>query len=410
MEKAISIYPPEEMLETCVSHLPLSKSVAARALILAAMSGTEVSSERLPECVDIKVLKAALDNPAPVADVADSATALRFLTAYYACQRGREVKITGSERLCQRPVAPLVDALRALGADIEYAERDGHAPLIIKGKAIAGGEVTLNATASSQFASALALAAPAMDNGLIIHLGGQIPSMPYLKMTLEMLGARGVEAYTEGYDAVIKPGRLTAVEAEAEPDWSAASYWYAIAAVSAGWVTLPGLSAKSLQGDSILKDIGERFGVLTEFTDEGAELSATPDIYSRLDMDLSDHPDLAPALAVTGALLGIPYVFTGVANLRHKECDRLAALQEGLDQLGVIAEAGADTFAWEGERHPIMTMPEIDPRGDHRIAMAFAVASLALPGIVIKDPGVVDKSYPGFFDDLTAAGFTISPQ
>lgn len=405
----IRIFPPTEMIETTVTRLPLSKSVAARALILAAMSGDTVDEAKLPECNDINVLKEALANGGDKADVADSGTALRFLTAFYAATEGREVTVTGTERLCERPISPLVEALRSLGADITYIDREGYAPLRISGKRLEGGEVSLNAGASSQFASALALAAPLMKNGLVIHLGGQIPSMPYLKMTLSMLEARGVEAYIEGYDVYIRPSDkpLKATEQEAEPDWSAASYWYAIAGVSAGWVTLPGLAAKSLQGDSVLKDIGDRFGVVTEFTDDGAELSATPDIYSRLDMDLSDWPDLVPALAVTGALTRLPFVFTGVGNLRHKESDRIAALTEGLAQLGIVTSSGADTFSWEGERVPIMKMPEIDPHGDHRIAMAFAVASLALPGIAILHPEVVEKSYPGFWADLSDAGFTI---
>ena len=405
----MKIFPPEEMIEATIERLPLSKSITARALVLAAMSGTEVPGDELPDCADIRVLRYALsaDHPAEV-DVADSGTALRFLTAYYAVHPGYELTITGSPRLCQRPIGPLVDALRALGADIEYSGAEGCAPLRIRGERLGGGEVTLDASASSQFASALALAAPAMTAGLRIHLGGQIPSMPYLKMTLQMLESRGIESYLEGYDAVIMPGKVGyGPKGEAEHDWSAAAFWYAIAAVSAGWFTLKGLKAESLQGDSILKDIGERFGVVTEFTDEGAELSATPDIYSRLDMDMSDWPDLVPALAVTGALIGLPYVFSGVGNLRLKECDRLAALQEGLAQLGIVTVIGADTFEWEGERVPIMAMPQIDPHGDHRIAMAFAVASLAIPGIEILHPEVVEKSYPGFFDDLAAAGFQL---
>ena len=409
-ESAIRIYPPLEMLEATPQRLPLSKSIAARALVLAALSGSHVAADRLPVCTDIKVLRDALAGPSAdnaTVNVEDSGTALRFLTAYFAAKDGADVTLTGSDRLCRRPVRPLVDALRSLGAEIDYVGNDGFAPLHIRGHRLDGGEVTLDASSSSQFASALAMIAPTMGKGLRINLGGQIPSMPYLKMTLSMLEARGIDAYIEAYTAVIPHGAIKNVEGEAEPDWSSASYWYSIAAVSAGWVTLPGMKPESLQGDSVLKNIGERFGVVTEFTDEGAELSATPDIYSRLDMDMADWPDLVPAIAVTGALTGLPYVLSGVGNLRHKECDRLEALAEGLAQLGIVAEVGNDTFAWEGERRPIMRMPEIDPHGDHRIAMAFAAASLVLPGIVIKDPAVVAKSYPGFFEDLADAGFTV---
>lgn len=404
----IRIFPPTDMIEATVTRLPLSKSVAARALILGALTDTPVEADSLPDCADIRVLKDALDSdPHGKIDVADSGTALRFLTAFFATLQAADVVLAGSDRLNHRPIAPLVEALRSLGADIEYVSSEGHAPLHIKGKKLAGGEVRLEASASSQFASALALVAPTMEKGLRINLGGQIPSMPYLKMTLSMLEARGIDAHIEAYTAVIPSGELSSAASEREPDWSAASYWYAVAAVSAGWVTVPGLKAKSLQGDSILKDIGERFGVITEFTEEGAELSATPDIFSRLDMDLSDWPDLFPALAVIGALIGLPYVFKGVGNLRHKESDRLQAISESLAQLGFITEIGADTFTWEGERMPVMQMPQINPHGDHRIAMAFAVASLVIPGIVIHSPEVVEKSYPGFWDDLSDAGFTV---
>ena len=408
----IRLFPPDEILETTVSRLPLSKSVAARAMVLSALSGMRPDFSTLPDCRDIEVLREALwpENEAGTiqkVDVADSGTALRFLTAYFAAKEGAEVEIDGSARLRERPVGRLVDALRSLGAQIAYTGQEGHAPLRITGKKLEGAEVTLDASQSSQYVSALALIAPTLPEGLRIHYGGRLPSMPYLKMTLEMLGRRGIEAYTEGYTAVIEPGTLRQVTPESEPDWTAASYWYSIAAVSAGWVTLPGLQAGSLQGDSILATLGERFGVVTEFGDEGAELSAHPDIYSRLDLDMTDYPDLVPALAVTGCLLGLPFVFTGVANLRVKECDRLAVLSDNLARLGFGVTVGNDTIEWEGERHPVMSMPEIDPHGDHRMAMAFAAAAFYCPGIVIHHPETVAKSYPGFFEDLSDAGFAV---
>lgn len=403
------IFPPEEILETTVSRLPLSKSVAARALVMAALTPGYAlpPADRLPDCDDIRVLREALETTGGTVDAAASGTALRFLTAYFAAKEGADVTLVASERLCERPIAPLVDALRRLGADIEYADAEGHAPLRIRGRRLAGGCVELDASASSQFASALAMAAPTMTDGLRIELGGQIPSMPYLRMTLQMMQARGIDAHTSGYAVIVPPGTYIPVEAETESDWSAASYWYAIAAASAGWVTLPGMKPGSLQGDSVLARIGERFGVLTEFTDEGAELSATPDIYSRMDMDMSDYPDLVPALVVVSCLVGLPFDMTGVANLRHKECDRLAALADNMRRLGVILQLGPDSISWEGERLPVLEMPVINPCGDHRVAMAFAAAAIFVPGIVICDEEVVAKSYPGFFDDLRDAGFTV---
>ena len=403
----IRLYPPVDMLETTVGRLPLSKSVAARALVLGAISGSEVEESKLPDNTDIRVLRDALSATDGTVDVADSGTALRFLTAYFATRDGCDVVLSGSERLCDRPISPLVDTLRLLGADIEYTGRSGFAPLRIKGRRLAGGEVDIDSKNSSQFVSALAMVAPTMQNGLRINMGGQIPSMPYLKMTLSMLEARGIEAYIEAYTAVIRPGTLNRIPAEAEYDWSAASYWYSISAVSAGWVTIPGLKRDSLQGDSVLQKIGDRFGVITEFSDGNTELSATPDIFSRLDMDMADWPDLVPTLAVTACMIGLPFVFTGVSNLRLKECDRLEAIAKNLARLGIVCETGTDSLSWEGERMPITLFPRIDPCNDHRIAMAFAVASLHVPGLIIEHPEVVDKSYPGFFDDLADAGFFV---
>lgn len=405
----LRIFPPEEILETTVTRLPQSKSINARALMLAAMTpGAHIPAlDPAGRCRDIDVLARALEVREGRADAGESGTALRFLTAFYAATPGCDVELTAAPGLCRRPLSPLVDALRGLGADITYTGEEGRAPLHIRGRRLEGGAVALDATASSQFASALAMIGPGLPGGLRISLGGQIPSMPYLQMTLRMMQARGIDAHTAGYDVIIPEGRYAAVDPETEPDWTAASYWYAIAAASAGWVTLPGLRADSLQGDSVLARIGERFGVLTEFADGNAELSATPDLYSRMDMDMSDYPDLVPALAVVSCLVGLPFVMTGVANLRVKESDRIEALRSNLLRLGVVLGTGPDAIGWEGERVPVTEMPEIDPAGDHRIAMAFAAVAVYIPGIVIRDAEVVDKSYPGFFEDLADAGFTV---
>lgn len=405
----LRIFPPEEILETTVRRLPLSKSVAARALVMGALTegAPDIEDEKLAVCADIEVLAKALKIRKGEVTARESGTALRFLTAFFAATDGCDVTLTGAARLCRRPIAPLVDTLRKLGADIEYTSEEGFAPLRIRGRRLSGGQVGLDTSASSQFASALAMVAPLMENPLSIELGGQIPSLPYLKMTLAMMKARGVEAFVEGYTLQVANTPYVSVTPEAEPDWTAASYWYSIAGVTAGWVTLPGLRAESLQGDSVLQHIGNRFGVITDFDNEGAELSATPDIFSRLDMDMSDYPDLVPALAVTACLIGLPFVFTGVANLRHKESDRLEILRANLLKLGIVAEVGRDSLSWEGERVPVVEMPLINPAGDHRIAMAFAIASCFVPGITILDSEVVDKSYPGFFFDLRDAGFTV---
>lgn len=403
------ILPPEEILETTV-RLPLSKSVAARLLVLDALTpgAAPVRSDRLPDCTDTRVLAGALAVRSGTVDVADCGTAARFLTAFFAATPGADVLLTGSPRMCARPVAPLVEALRGLGADITCQGAPGHLPLRIRGAALRGGDIALDASASSQFASALAMIAPLCPGGLNIALGGEIASMPYLRMTMRMMEARGIDVDLAGYTLRVGPGPYRDAPQEAEPDWSAAAFWYSIAAVTAGWVTLPGMSLPSLQGDSVLASVGDRFGVLTEFSDEGAQLSATPDLYSRLDIDMADYPDLVPPLAVTAYLTGIPFRFTGVANLRHKESDRLEALCEGLRACGCLPDSGDDWLGWEGERTPLPEIPCINPRADHRIAMAFAAAAVYIPGIIIRDTEAAAKSYPGFWDDLRRAGFTLT--
>lgn len=403
------ILPPEGILEAEVKELPLSKSVAARALILSAMTpGAALpGKDTLPQCDDIDALYAALRSDSPEISVHESGTALRFLTAYFACKEGTDVTLTGSERLCQRPVAPLVDALISLGADIKYAQAPGCAPLKIHGKNIEGGTVRINAAKSSQFASALLMAAAQMPKGLVIDFGGEFPSKPYVKMTLEMLRARGINAEQEGYKIIVEPGELRPVDPESEADWTAAAYWYEAVTLSSGFVNISGLSADSLQGDRFLAQLGERLGVSTEFNSEGVELAASPECFSRLDMDLSDHPDLFPSLAVTCALTGTPFRFEGVGNLRHKESDRLEAVRKGLEQFGIMAYEEENAFGWEGDSHPVGDFPRIDGCGDHRIVMAFAMAALVVPGIIVDGCEAVAKSYPGFWDDLRSAGFTL---
>lgn len=402
-------YPGEEILETTVTRLPLSKSVAARVLMIHALTpaAPALDVERLPACDDIRVMAAALARDGGEIDLGASGTAARFLTAYFAATPGKSVTLAGTDRLNRRPIAPLVDALRILGADIIYKDEEGCLPIAVTGRQLTGGTVKLDASASSQFASALAMIAPAMSQPLTIDLGGEIASMPYLTMTLRMLEHRGVDSERRGYAIDVANTAYKVAPMEAESDWSAAAFWYEIAAVTAGWITLPGLHAESLQGDSVLARIGERMGVVSEFTDEGLELSATPDLYSRLDMDMADFPDLVPAVAVTGCMIGVPYRLSGLANLRVKESDRLQALVDELARCGWILEAGPDYLEWEGATKPIFELPVMNTHDDHRLAMAFAPISVFVPGIVIDGAEAVNKSYPGFWDDLRDAGFVI---
>lgn len=422
-----AIFPPEEILQTTVT-LPLSKSESARRLVIDAVGGYATAAEDVADCDDTRALMQALKMRTGHADIGAAGTAMRFATAFFAATEGTDIVIDGIERMRHRPIAPLVEALRSLGADIEYTDADGdpskgtegYAPLHIRGRQLEGGTVSIDATVSSQFISALALVAPLMRQPLRIVLEGDVTSAPYLRMTLEMLRLRGIDAALEGNDVCIQGNAADIKEASAPVgrDWSAASYWYAIAALSSGWVTLPGLQlGYRLQGDSVAAEIFERLGVISEQDPEdedsgerisGVGLSASPEVYSRLDLDMSATPDLVPALAVAATMLGVPFQFHGVHTLRDKETDRLEALSAEALKIGAIYEIdGDDSIGWEGRRVPIQTIPVISTYGDHRMAMAFAPAALYLPGLVIDAPEVVTKSYPGFWDDLRAAGFTL---
>ena len=422
-----AIFPPEEILQATVT-LPLSKSESARRIVIDAVGGYTTAAEDVTDCDDTRALMQAISARTGRVDIGAAGTAMRFATAFFAATEGADIILDGIERMRHRPIAPLVEALRRLGADIEYTDADGekakgtegYAPLHIRGRRLEGGTVNIDATVSSQFISALALVAPLMRNGLRIVLEGDVTSAPYLRMTLEMLRLRGIDAALEGNDVCIHgtAADIKAAETPVGRDWSAASYWYAIAALSSGWVTLPGLQlGYRLQGDSVAAEIFERLGVISEQNPEdedtgkridGVGLSASPEVYSRLDLDMSATPDLVPALAVAATMLGVPFQFHGVHTLRDKETDRLEALSTEALKIGAVYEIdGDDSIGWEGRRVPIRTLPIIDTYGDHRMAMAFAPAALYLPGLVIDSPEVVSKSYPGFWDDLRNAGFTL---
>lgn len=413
------ILPPDEILDTTV-QLPLSKSISARLLTLHALGAQTAPQPPLPplaRCNDTQALQQALALQQGNVNTGPAGTAMRFACAYFAATPGCSVTLDGNSRMRQRPIEPLVEALRSLGADIEYAATQGFCPLRINGRRLNGGRVAIDASISSQFLSALAMVAPTMQQPLELDLSNNIASLPYLKMTMRMLQMCGIDACLEGYTLTVPNGQITVPEGfEVEPDWSAASYWYAITALSAGFVTLPGLLENSLQGDSASALYGQRLGVVTDFngTDDddqpivGAMLSASPEVYGRLEADFAPTPDIAQTFAVAAAMLGVPFRFTGVSTLRNKETDRLQALITEARRLGFVFETeGPDTLLWDGRRFPIAQIPEIETYGDHRMAMAFAPCAVFIPGIVIKDAGVVDKSYPDFWQHLTQAGFTL---
>ena len=389
------------MLEATV-ELPLSKSMSVRAAAMSAMGAAYKAP--LAECADVEAMRRVAAARSGTADAGESGAALRFGLTILAATPGADVTLTGSERLMQRPIGALVDALRSLGAQIEASDVGLH----VCGRQLSGGSVEVDASASSQFVSALLMASPLMSNGLRLKIDWNQPSLPYIDMTLAMMRHRGIQAVREGIEISVEPGKYSAPGApDVERDWSAAAFWYEIAALSAGFVTLPGLTEKSLQGDRAVADVFTRLGVVTTFTDEGAELCADPEMHARLDLDCSATPDLVPALAFSAALLGMPFELSGVEALRNKECDRLEAITAQLARIGVVAEVDRGTLLWDGRRVPVMDLPEFDSCADHRMAMAEAPVSIFAPGIIVDGAECVDKSYPEFWNHLATAGFSV---
>lgn len=413
------IFPPEEMMMATV-ELPLSKSISNRMLIINALTPGATAQVRTADCDDTNLLAKALGEAAGAkgeisVNTGAAGTATRFITAYLCAKEGASATVDGSERMRQRPMGILIDSLRALGADIRCTEREGYLPLRIEGKRLAGGHLSIDASVSSQFISALMMIAPTMTDGLTLHLEGELLSKPYIDMTAELMRRSGAEVeFDAPFEEIVIAPKPYSKEGtlEAEPDWSAASYWYETAALTAGFVTLPGLQLPSLQGDSACARLFEMLGVRTEPSedvDNALEVAPDPEQYSRFEVDLVDTPDLAQTLAVTSAMLSIPFHLRGLQSLRVKETDRLEALRKELDKFGIVVEIRNDSeLVWNGAHHPVFERPVIDTYDDHRMAMAFAPTAVLIPGIVIRDAEVVSKSYPGFWDDLKSAGFRIT--
>lgn len=395
-----------------ILNLPSSKSISNRVLMLDALAGGGGELRNIAVCDDTESMRRALESDSDTINVGAAGTAMRFLTAYFAMQEGRVVTLDGSERMRCRPISVLVDALCRCGADIEYLGEEGYPPLLIKGRRLAGGAVSLNASVSSQYVSALLMAAPMMDNGLVLTLEDDVVSMPYIRMTLGLMDEWGVECDKDGNVLTIRPGRYSVTDYDVEADWSAASYWFEAEALSSGGIELSGLRPGSLQGDSRLMELFRNFGVDAQWGDDGLlVLEPSPDLNPRVGLDLGEQPDLAQTIAVTCCMLGLPFRLTGLSTLKIKETDRLTALKTELRKVSFDVDIVDDSILeWDGRsRWPISGGSDviIDTYDDHRMAMSFAPVALYIPGIIIRDAGVVSKSYPGFWDDMQKVGYQI---
>ena len=399
--------------------LPASKSISNRALIISALAGVKTMPRNISNCDDTEVIVRALhDNPYEI-DIKAAGTAMRFMTAYLAVTPEEHV-ITGTERMKHRPIKVLVDALRYLGADIEYIGEEGFPPLKIRGKALDGGSIEIPGDVSSQYVSALLMIAPMLNGGLELHLTGNIISRPYIDLTIHTMHDYGARVEWTDVDTIVtEPTGYREREFIIENDWSGASYWYETLALMGdreSSIRLPGLIDSSRQGDSGVRYLFSMLGVKTSFEDgiksepTTVTLKAMRSMLPKLDFDFSGQPDLTQTLVVTCAAMNIPFHFTGLATLRIKESDRIEVLKREMRKLGfVIREENNSELLWDGERCEA-TMEPIDTYEDHRMAMAFAPAAVKFPGLRINNPEVVTKSYPNFWKDLQQAGFKIEEE
>ena len=396
--------------------LPASKSISNRALIINALGNGAHQPENLSDCDDTQVMIRALQaKPGETIDIMAAGTAMRFLTAYLSVTPGDRI-ITGTQRMKQRPIQVLVNALRELGANIEYVEKEGFPPLCIQGTTLTKSHISLPGNISSQYISALLMIAPTLKNGLQVTLTGDIISRPYIDLTLQLMKDFGAQAsWLNDHELKVEPQPYRSTPYYIEGDWSAASYWHEIVALSKdATITLPSLFRKSYQGDSKMADQFAQLGARTSYKENGITILKPKmvDISQAIhvNLDFTNQPDLAQTFVVTCALQNITFRFTGLQTLKIKETDRIAALICEMKKLGyVLHEAEDSILYWDGERCE-RSGEAIDTYEDHRMAMAFAPACLVLPDICINDPHVVSKSYPRYWDDLRAAGFTIEEE
>jgi len=397
-------------------HLPKiaitgSKSESNRLLLLKALF-PEIEIKNLSNSDDSQLMQMAVGSNDDYIDIHHAGTAMRFLTAYYSVQATREIILTGSKRMKERPIKILVEALIELGAEIEYLENTGFPPLKIKGKNLKGGKVSLNANVSSQYISALILIAPKLKKGLEINLLGNITSTPYILMTLRLLEQIGVNTFFKNNVIKVdsfekKLGRKTML---VESDWSSASYYYSLIALSdvETEIELSHFKADSLQGDSELSNIYEDFGVETTFKNDSIFLKKTNSVDTdlKVELDLVNSPDIAQTIAVTCLGLGLECKLTGLHTLKIKETDRLLALKTEIEKIGGEVKI-TDNSLQLLKRNNLLENVSIDTYSDHRMAMAFAPLALRT-ALIINEAEVVSKSYPDFWEDLAAIGVVIN--
>ena len=388
-----------------------SKSESNRCLLLKALFN-DITIENLSNSDDTELMKNALSSNHSLIDIHHAGTAMRFLTAYFATQNGRKIILTGSSRMKERPIRILVDALRNLGAKIEYSENEGFPPLKIQGQELLKSEVFLKANVSSQYISALLLIAPSLKNGLNLYLDGKITSIPYIEMTLALLNEVGIKTSFESNKIKVFPyERHNSKTLIVESDWSSASYFYSIVSLSSVGtkINISSYKENSLQGDAILSEIYNNLGVSSKFNNSVLTIEkVSDDLPKSLDLDLSNTPDIAQTIAVSCLGLEINCNLTGLHTLKIKETDRLLALKNEIKKLGTNIEISNNSLEINSPK-PLLKNVEIKTYNDHRMAMSFAPLMLRTD-IYINDANVVSKSYPNFWNDLGKLGLNLAFQ
>ncbi|SHF88228.1 3-phosphoshikimate 1-carboxyvinyltransferase [Flavobacterium micromati] len=385
-----------------------SKSETNRLLLLKALF-PNVTLANTSNSDDSEVMQVALNGNEEIIDIHHAGTAMRFLTAYFAVQEGREVVLTGSSRMQERPIKVLVEALQQLGAKISYEKEIGYPPIRIEGKKITASKVAIEANVSSQYISALLLIAPQLENGLELKLEGEITSVPYIKMTLALLNDLAIQTSFNGNVITVFPKKeVEAKEMVVESDWSSASYFFSLVALAdQATISLTSYKENSLQGDSELVAIYKKLGVETYFGENKITLTKQQHFQlADVNFELNNTPDIAQTIVMTCLGLGIGCHLTGLHTLKIKETDRLEALRIELTKLGATITVTDDSLTLIAS-HSINQNVKIATYNDHRMAMAFAPLAIKVP-IIIENAEVVSKSYPDFWKDLKSLGFEIS--
>lgn len=400
---------PKSKLEGTIRHLPSSKSISNRVLIIDALAGGVSKLQNLSDANDTRLMLKLIRSKEHVIDIEDAGTTMRFLTAYFALT-GQHKTLTGTPRMQERPIGILVDALRSLGAKISYQKKEGYPPLQTEGfGSQMVSEIAIRGDVSSQFISALMMIAPTLPQGLKIRLEGKIGSKPYIEMTAQLMRDFGAVCHFSDNIIQIEPRPYAPTELSVESDWSAASYWFGFTALAnEANITLPFLFEDSLQGDQAIQKIMQSLGVVTTKMEHDMLNLKKSTFEKEIRWDFTHCPDLAQTVAVVCAAKGITGHFTGLESLRIKETDRIAALQTELKKIG--AELIELEHQWTLK--PSVSLPSsatFETYHDHRMAMAFAPLA-TLMNVIIKSPGVVKKSYPQFWKDLDEIGFTLKPQ